>query len=269
MRGWYRPGRVGIVLVLAAFALGAGLLRPGAVRAQPVVPPSGLAQLIFLRDCATCHGADVRGTSRGPSLEGLGRAAVDYWVSTGRMPLVPIGRDSKSPYNTTPPGQTLGDPNLQPQRHRPAYPPEVIAALDDYVAALAGGSGDMPTVDLTHANLAVGGELFRLQCAACHAWAGDGGALYGREAPSLHHATPTQIAEAVRIGPGQMPAFGASAVPDQQLSDLVAYVRYLDDPNDRGGNPLWHLGPVAEGGVALVIGMGLLLIASRWIGERS
>ena len=85
------------------------------------------------------------------------------------------------------------------------------------------------------ASVAQGGSVFRLQCAACHAWAGDGGALLHREAPALHEATPTQIAEAVRVGPGAMPAFGTAALTDGQLADLVAYVRYLDHPKDRGG----------------------------------
>lgn len=268
MQGASRPAAVAVALVGVAVAL--TLLHPAAGHAQTVAPAAvDSPRLVYLRDCATCHGAQGAGTQRGPSLEGVGRAAVDYWVSTGRMPLVPSGRDSKSPFQTTPPGQLLGDPNLQPQRHRPAYPPDLIAALDDYVAALAGDGPDIPHIDLAHADLAVGGDLFRMQCAACHAWDGDGGALYQRQAPSLHHATATQIAEAVRIGPSQMPKFGTSAITDAQLSNLVAYVRYLDHPDDRGGNPLWHLGPVAEGGVAIIVGMGLLLVAIRWIGERS
>src|SRR5207302_794307 len=113
-----------------------------------------------------------------------------------------------------------------------------------------------------------GGELFRLQCAACHAWAGDGGALLHREAPSLHHDTPTQIGDAVRAGPGLMPAFGQAALTDNQLNDLAAYVRYLDHPDDRGGEPLWHLGPMAEGGVAVICGLGIMLLTIRWIGDK-
>ena len=77
-----------------------------------------------------------------------------------------------------------------------------------------------------------------------------------------------QIAEAVRVGPGTMPAFGAAALTDPQLDDVVAYVRYLDRPKDRGGQPLWHLGPVAEGAVAWFVGLGALLVAVRWMGEK-
>jgi ubiquinol-cytochrome c reductase cytochrome c subunit len=117
--------------------------------------------------------------------------------------------------------------------------------------------------------VAKGGELFRQQCAACHAWSGEGGALVRREAPSTHPATPTQIAEAVRTGPGNMPAFGTTAIDDEELDSLVAYTRYLTAPRDHGGEPLWHVGPLAEGAAAALLGLGLLLIGARWIGSRS
>jgi ubiquinol-cytochrome c reductase cytochrome c subunit len=225
--------------------------------------------MVYLRDCAVCHGADATGSGDTPSLQGVGRAAVDYWVSTGRMPLIPNTRPARSPEDSTPPGQRLPNDQAQPHRRPAAYPPSVIAALEDYVATIAPGGPDIPTVDLSAASLTTGGELYRLQCAACHEWAGVGGALYQREAPSLHQATPTQIAEAVRTGPDQMPQFGTPAVSDDQLNDIVGYVRYLDHPTNRGGNPLWYLGPVAEGGIAIIVGLGLLLGITRWIGDRS
>jgi ubiquinol-cytochrome c reductase cytochrome c subunit len=224
---------------------------------------------VYLRDCAVCHGADAGGTPYGPSLQGVGRAAVDYMVTTGRMPLVGQTRPARSPENQPPPGQLLPDPTAEPHRRPPLYPPPLIQALEDYVATIAPGGPDIPAVNLTGANLATGGELYRLQCAACHEWAGVGGALYQREAPSLHQATAMQIAEAVRTGPGQMPKFGTPAIPDDQLNDIVAYVRYLDHPQNRGGNPLWYIGPVAEGAMAIVVGLGVLVAATRWIGDRT
>jgi ubiquinol-cytochrome c reductase cytochrome c subunit len=244
----------------AAAAAGAGTT-PG-----PVTPND--ARIAYLRDCATCHGADARGTVVGPSLQGVGSAAVDYWVSTGRMPLVASTRPPKSPQGQAPPGQYLADPNARSARRTPAYPPAMISALVTYVSHIAPGGPAVPSVDLTHANLSAGGQTFRLQCAACHAWSGEGGALYQRAAPSLHSATPTQIAEAVRTGPGQMPAFGTAAIPADQVDNVVAYVRYLDHPDNRGGLPLWYLGPVAEGGVAILLGLAALLLATRWIGSR-
>lgn len=205
---------------------------------------------IFLRDCAVCHGADGRGTEQGPSLFHAGAAVVDFWLSTGRMPLPSAGAEAV--------------------RRTPKYPPAVIHALVAYVASITGRAGQpIPQVDTAAGDVAKGGELFRQQCAACHAWSGEGGALVRREAPSTHPATPTQIAEAVRTGPANMPAFGKAAISDKDLNSLVAYTRYLAAPRDHGGEPLWHVGPLAEGAAAALLGLGLLLIAARWIGSRS
>lgn len=260
---------VWLPLLVAAGAAASVFLAPIRATAteQRAGAPSDVAQ-IYLADCGVCHGNDARGTDRGPSLVGVGRASLDFQLSSGRMPLTAVGRANDQP--GTPlrplPDKALGDPHMTPRRHNPAYPPQTIARLVDYTAALAGGDGpDIPRVG--EGDVAKGGEVFRLQCAACHAWAGDGGALVHREAPSLHGATATQIAEVVRVGSGQMPAFGTAALGPHELDSIVAYVRYLDDPRDRGGNPLWHLGPFAEGGVALAAVAGLLLFV-RWIGER-
>jgi ubiquinol-cytochrome c reductase cytochrome c subunit len=203
-------------------------------------------------------------------LQGVGKAAVDFWVSTGRMPLVSDAARTPTDRTLRPvPEVQLGDPNAATKRHSPAYPPDVIRQLVDYVSSIAPGGLDIPQVSLATGDVSSGGEVYRLECASCHSWAGNGGALYQREAPSLATATPVQIAEAIRTGPGEMPSFGTSAIRSDQLSDVVAYVRYLAHPKDRGGDPLWHLGPVAEGGIALIGGMGILLLIIRWIGEAT
>jgi ubiquinol-cytochrome c reductase cytochrome c subunit len=168
----------------------------------------------------------------------------------------------------TDPNRFLANPDQEIKRHTPYYPPGTITALEDYIQGLTGPGGPAIPDMSPLANRAAGGEVFRLQCAACHAWAGDGGALLHREAPALHDATETQVGEAVRVGPGLMPAFGHAAIDNRQLDQLAAYVRYLAHPEDKGGNPLWHLGPFAEGLVAWAIGMTVLLLTIRWIGER-
>ena len=187
------------------------------------------------------------------------------------MPLYgDAGRPAKNPIQRPKPGEQLGDTYAPSSRRPAAYPPDTIRALTDYVAGLGAGTGpDIPQLDLSRADLAIGGTLFRQQCAACHAWDGDGGALLHREAPSVHPATSEQVAEAIRTGPGNMPAFGTASISDRDLASVVAYVRYLDHPNDRGGQALWHLGPVAEGGVVWIVGLGIVILALRWIGERS
>jgi quinol---cytochrome-c reductase cytochrome c subunit len=217
---------------------------------EQATPSADRARTIFLADCAVCHGSRGLGTANGPSLQGVGAAAIDYWVSTGRMPL---------PQNHH---------GTRIDRHEPKYSHAEIEVLVAYVAQLTGGGPAIPHV-APDGDPGVGGVLYRLNCAACHSWAGTGGALEDREAPNLFAATPTQIAEAVRTGPDAMPAFGEAAISGRQLSDVVAYIQRLDHPNDRGGAALGHAGPLAEGAVAIVLGLGALLIATRLIGTRT
>ncbi len=252
---------------VVVLALSTGWLRSAPVAASaPATATSSSARERYLADCAVCHGPAGKGTSRGVSLIGVGRASVDYQLSTGRMPLGPAVRtDSSGRPLVQDPNRTLPDPSATPKRNHPAYSPSQISELVDYVASLGPGGPDIPRVQ--PGDRAKGGELFRLQCAACHAWAGVGGALSKREAPDLHPATSVQIAEAVRVGPGQMPKFGQAALTEGQLHDLVSYVRYLDHPQNRGGSPLDYLGPVSEGAVALAA-IGLVMLLLRGIGER-
>jgi ubiquinol-cytochrome c reductase cytochrome c subunit len=250
-------------LVVAGAAVGMVVfVGPGssdAARLRPRAP--GSVPRVYQRDCATCHGADAHGTSFGPDLHGAGAAQVDFQLATGRMP-VPTGDASQH-------HQHPSAAEAQARR-TPRYDAATRRALVDYVVELAGGGGPgIPALDANAGSVSAGGETFRLQCAACHAWSGDGGALLQREAPSTHPATSTEIAEVVRAGAGNMPAFGHAAIDDEQLQSLVRYVRYLDHPDDRGGAPLWHIGPLAEGAIAVFVGLGLLVVAVRWIGTRS
>lgn len=258
-------------LGVAAAAIGLGLLVPREPVAATALPRASSQSVdpreLYLADCAVCHGQDGRGTARGISLYGQGRAATDYALTTGRMPLAAVGRTEAPGRPVAPlPEDSLGDPDQVPRRSAPAYSPEVIAALVDYVAGLTGETGpDIPVLE--KGDVVEGGVQYRLQCAACHAWSAQGGALAERPVPALTASTPTQVAEAVRIGPGQMPAFGQAALNDHQLAGLVAYVEELKHPDDRGGHPLGHLGPFTEGAVAIV-GLVALLGLCRWIGER-
>jgi ubiquinol-cytochrome c reductase cytochrome c subunit len=197
--------------------------------------------------CATCHGPSGHGTRRGPSLVGVGAASADYELSTGRMP--------------------LADPEATPERHRPAYSPATIRAVVRLVAGFGPGPA-IPSVTIRRADVAAGATLYRLNCAACHQAVGSGGALVQREAPALTHATPTQVGEAIRVGPGQMPSFGRAALSDREMSEVAAYVVVLHHPDDAGGLSIWHLGPVPEGAVAILVGLGLAVLATMWIGDR-
>ncbi len=245
---------VGVVALIVALAA-----RPAAVASPAVAVMSASSpRHVYLRDCAQCHGAEGHGTQYGPDLRRVGAALVDFELSSGRMPV---------PYAAGQPKPTRDE---QQPRRAPHYDAATISALVGYVTSLTDGSGaPIPAVDMHAGSLATGGNLYRLQCAACHAWSGNGGALLHRDAPATHPATALQIAEAVRGGPGNMPRFGSAALTDRQLDSLVRYVRYLDHPDDRGGNPLWHLGPFAEGAVAIVLALGVVVLATRWIGTRT
>lgn len=207
-------------------------------------------QQLFAPGCSSCHGLRAEGTPRGPSLLGVGAASVDFWVSTGRMPLKTSG-------------------TRQAVRKPPAYDRRQIDDLIAYVTSLEEGGPDIPELDLAAADLAEGGELFRANCAACHGAVGIGGALAsGRQAPPLRPATAVQVAEAVRIGPGAMPSFGPETFDHEQLEALVKYVESLDRPDDPGGFGLGHAGPIPEGFVGWLAGLGVLLLACYWIGDR-
>jgi ubiquinol-cytochrome c reductase cytochrome c subunit len=236
--------------LLVALPIAVGVA--AALVALPARAPAAVdARTIYLGDCATCHGADGGGTPRGPSLLQSGTAGVDFYLTTGRMP--------------------LSSPTQAVARRPPHYDPATIAALIAYIKSLPGFSGpDIPVVDTAHADVAQGGALYRLNCAACHAWSGRGGALLHRDAPALDRSTPTQIVEAMLVGPGNMPKFGPDAVAPSQRPDVAAYTQKITQhPDDRGGFPLWHLGPLPEGAVAIFAGLLLLLLLARAIGTRA
>lgn len=210
---------------------------------------------LYTLGCSSCHGAAGEGAAtpdgdaRGPSLKQSGEAAAFYELSTGRMP--------------------LANSDDEPRRKRAVYNAEEIATLVAYVGSLGDGP-DLPEVDLSTADLANGGELFRANCAPCHSASGAGGALsYGRAAPSLGASEPDEVAAAVRAGPSQMPVFGDEVLSSDELADVVAYVQYLRAPDDPGGLPIGRIGPVPEGFVAWFFGATALLALVAWIGTRA
>ena len=245
---------VGGSLALAALTVGAAAA-PAAQRQTPTTTSGSDAadvaggRTLYELACTTCHGTEGEGvTDRGPSLVGVGAASADFYLSTGRMP--------------------LDRPRAQAERKRVAYTPVQIRQLVAYVASLGPGPA-IPRIPASAGNLSEGNRLYANNCAPCHSSAGAGGALgHAVYAPPLNRATPVQVAEAVRVGPGAMPVFGEEALDDEQLASVVRYVEYLRKPDDRGGLGLGHLGPIPEGFVAWVIGLGAMLMAVRWIGTK-
>lgn len=258
-----------VVVALTLFGVGA----TSAAASTPAGPDPLIEEgrELYLTGCASCHGADGSGVRiaeprdgigdevindaagsgelRGPSLRESGEAAAYYYLSTGRMP--------------------LGNTDDQPRRKEPAYDTDEIDALVAYVGSLGDGP-PVPDIHLDGADVAEGGVLFRANCQACHSAFGSGGALsYGRAAPSLHSSEPTEVGAAVRVGPGQMPVFGPDAISDEELDDVAAYVELLRTPDNPGGLQIGRNGPVPEGFVIWLFGIGGLLLVVAWIGGRS
>ena len=231
----------------ALVALGATALAvqvaAGAARAQPDPVPAGRS--LYVESCASCHGDAGAGTANGPDLRDAGAAGADFYLRTGRMP--------------------LSSSNDQAVRKEPAFTPEEIDRIVAYVATLGDGPV-IPYVSPEEASLPDGAALYVSNCAPCHGAAGNGGAA-GRNAiaPALHRATPLEIAEAVVVGPGQMPVFGFS---QEERDAVVGYVDHLDDEEHPGGADIGGIGPVPEGFVAWGVGMLSLIVAALLIGSR-
>lgn len=247
--------RLRVVTFLAATVSAAALLAgvdAAGSQEEPLEPrpPAESAQRLFQRDCAVCHGPRGGGTSDGPSIEESGTAAVHFMLTTGYMP--------------------LEDPEQETFRRPPAYSDAQIAALVDYVDQFTSGP-EVPDVTVDEDAVARGGELFRLHCAACHQFVGTGGILVGaEEAPTLHHATTVEVVEALRVGPGTMPAFSEDDISPDGADAIASFVDLVvREPGDPGGVSLGHFGPWSEGFVAWFVGLGALLVLAGWIGKRA
>jgi ubiquinol-cytochrome c reductase cytochrome c subunit len=224
-------------------------------------PPSFVAagRLLFAQTCSSCHGNEANGVGPdgqatiGPNLQGVGAATVDFWVSTGRMPAA----DVKA---------------VEAERRATRLTPLQALELAAWVNSLDPAVPAVPTPNLVGTNQSVGQDLFSLNCAACHTITGSGDALaYGTNAPSLQNknVTAQQVVEAIRTGPANMPRFSGN-LTDAQVADIVSYVTgRLQHGSNPGGFSLGGVGPVAEGFVALLIGVGGLALICFWIGDRS
>jgi ubiquinol-cytochrome c reductase cytochrome c subunit len=220
---------------------------------------------LFLVGCATCHGANGQGIDTqaggwyGPSLIGVGAAAVDFQVGTGRMP--------------------LAAPGQQAPVKRVAYNDEETAQLAAFVASLGPGPSipdaeqyDPETLSEDERDEAIvrGGEFFRTNCTACHNFAASGGALPGgKYAPSLVGVEPRHIYEAMLTGPQQMPVFSDDVIEPEQKKDIIAYLDSIQGSPRYGGANLGSFGPVSEGTFAWLVGIGTLVGFAIWIASHT
>ncbi len=220
---------------------------------------------LFLVGCSSCHGEHGQGivtedgTQYGPPLVGVGAASVDFQVGTGRMPMV--------------------QPGAQVVAKKTVYSEEETRQLAAFVASLGPGPGipepeqydpaTIPEEDLEEA-VVRGGQFFRTNCTACHNFAAAGGALPGgKYAPSLGDVEPVHIYEALITGPQQMPVFSDEVLKPEEKREIIAYIRALTTQPGYGGSKLGSLGPVTEGLVAWVVGIGSLVAFAVWIAAHT
>jgi ubiquinol-cytochrome c reductase cytochrome c subunit len=262
-------GLMALAIILGSVLFMTGS-RAGGQSALVSTDPRDIAagQQLYEAHCQSCHGYQGRGgETSAPPLISAGAAAADFYLSTGRMP--------------------LNNPANEPTTHEPLFNPLQIRQLVAYINALPVITGTHmpgPTIpevaplcptavpdpnDPGCVTLSEGSAAFATNCAQCHHATGSGGILSkGNVVPSLHSATLTQVAEAMRVGPAPMPVFGPGQIDDHQMSAIAQYVEYLKSPKNRGGLAISGLGPVAEGFVGVIFGFGILLFAVRMIGNR-
>ena len=208
---------------------------------------------IFARGCSSCHGLNAEGGSIAPSLIGVGAASVDFQVGTGRMP--------------------MSDMSQQAMRKKPLYNEQETAALAAYVATLAPGPASVTSQQLSwerDGNVAQGGELFRTNCAMCHNFAAQGGALsQGKYAPTLMGVEPKYVYEALITGPQSMPVFSDKTITPLEKLSIIKWIKAAQNEPSLGGASLGRVGPVTEGLLVWTLGLGLLIGVSVWLASKA
>ncbi len=260
-RGAKRPFRrrplAGLLLLFVALlTVGGGYaaIAPGssAVAAEGGADAVSGGRTLFLKNCSTCHGLHAEGTGNYPSLIGVGPASVDFQVGTGRMP--------------------AADPGVQIPKKRVQFNQGEIDQLAAYIGSLGAGPPipGAADVDPSKGDVVTGGELFRTNCSMCHNFAGRGGALTrGKYAPPLTDTAPRYLVEAMNTGPQSMPVFPDSSISPQQKRDIIAYVRSIKNEQSAGLTNLGSIGPVSEGLLAWLGGIGGLIAATVWLAQKS
>jgi len=249
------PAAIVILLLLALVVTGGlyAVLAPKPAQAASASADDVAAgKKLFLSNCATCHGLHAEGSKAGPTLIGVGAAAVDFQVGTGRMP--------------------LAGPAVQAKRTTPVkFSDQEISQMAAYVASLAPGPSVPDAADTNgQGNIAKGAELFRVNCAMCHNFAGSGGALTrGKFAPSLRNVEGKHIYEAMLTGPQSMPVFNDSNLTPQDKNDIISYLHSVDKADNPGGLSLGNLGPVSEGMFVWVFGITVLIGCAVWLGSKA
>ena len=240
---------IGLLTTGGAYALVTSSATASPTSATATTAEEG--EKLFLANCSSCHGQGAVGTTDGPSLIGVGAAAVDFQVGTGRMPMAASGP--------------------QAEKKPVQFTAEQIEALAVYVATLGAGPGIPDARYLTgEGDIATGAELFRINCAMCHNVAGAGGALTeGKFAPDLKNIDPAHVYEAMVTGPQNMPVFNDLNITPEEKGDIIAYLEYLNENPSPGGLDLGGLGPVSEGLFVWIFALGAIVAVTVWLTAKS
>ncbi|HEX4789292.1 MAG TPA: c-type cytochrome [Actinospica sp.] len=207
---------------------------------------------LYITSCSSCHGEMAEGSSYGPSLVGTGAAAVDFQVSTGRMP--------------------AQQPGAQIQKHPVEFTQAQIDEMAAYIASLGGGPAE-PAANLYQPQdnlVQLGGVLFRTNCSQCHNFAGEGGVLTdGKFAPELTQTDPKAIYEAMLTGPQNMPNFPDTVISPAEKQAIISYIVSTRNEPNYGGAGLGRIGPTSEGLFIWTIGLIALLLVAVWIAAHT
>ncbi len=251
------------VLLIGLLATGGvyAALSPADAAKQDDASAVAQGKALFLVGCASCHGMNgegittKRGKQLGPTLVGVGAAAVDFQVGTGRMP--------------------AAQPGVQIPRKKVIYTADEISQLSAYVSTLGPGpevpaSSEYNVSGASNESVVRGGEIFRTNCTACHNFAGSGGALpQGKYAPKLTGVSQKHIFEALLTGPQQMPVFSNQVLTPEDKRDVIAYLKKTEKTPGYGGFSMGALGPVSEGLFAWLAGIGVLVGFAVWIAAHT
>jgi len=245
-------------LVLALLSIGTTFSIAGAATAAPITAAERSAlidegQRIFLKGCSSCHGINLEGSAIAPALLGVGAASVDFQVATGRMP--------------------VADMSVQIARKKPVYDEKQVEALAAYVSSLAPGPQVPGESQLNYerdGSTAEGGELFRTNCAMCHNFAAQGGALsQGKYAPTLMGVKARHIYEAMITGPQSMPVFSDKTITPNEKLSMIKWIKAVEAEPQLGGAALGRVGPVTEGLLVWTLGLGLLVGVAVWLAMKA
>jgi ubiquinol-cytochrome c reductase cytochrome c subunit len=247
-----------LLLLLALLAIGATYSVANAATSSEMTAADRSVLIeegrqIFLKGCSSCHGLNAEGGQIAPSLVGVGAASVDFQVGTGRMP--------------------MADMSTQAMRKKPIYDEAETAAVAAYVASLAPGPEIPAESSLNYerdGSTAEGGELFRNNCAMCHNFAGQGGALtQGKYAPTLMGVEPKHIYEAMVTGPQSMPVFSDKTITPEEKLSIIKWIKAAEKEPNLGGASLGRVGPVTEGLLGWVLGLGMLIGVAVWLAMKA